>query len=139
MLTPLIAEVEGEMVAGLMLFHFDGVAWYLYGMSQPVHREKMPSYLLQWEAIRTAKEKGCQVYNLWGAPDTFDETDPLWGVYRFKRGLGGQVLRPIHAWDFPIRPWIFRLYSQAWPRIMDVIRSRGRSSTREDAREFRGG
>jgi lipid II:glycine glycyltransferase (peptidoglycan interpeptide bridge formation enzyme) len=139
MLTPLLAEVEGEMVAGLMLFHFGGMAWYMYGMSQPTHREKMPNYLLQWEAIRTAKEKGCVVYDLWGAPDTFDDNDPLWGVYRFKRGLGGQVVRHVGAWDLPLRPWMYRLYAQVWPRIMDAIRSRGRSSTRADARRFRDG
>ena len=139
MLTPLIAEVEGEMVSGLMLFHFGMTAWYLYGMSQPTHREKMPTYLLQWEAIRAAKEKGCTVYDLWGAPDVFDETDTLWGVYRFKAGLGGQVVRHIGAWDLPLRPWIYRLYAQVWPRIMDTLRSRGRSSTRSDVRRFRDG
>lgn len=138
-LTPLIAKVEGELVAGLMLFHFGRGAWYLYGMSQPAHREKMPNYLLQWEAIRTAKEKGCRIYDLWGAPDVFDKSDSLWGVYRFKRGLGGQVVRHIGAWDLPIRPWIYWLYAQVWPRIMDALRTRGRVSTREDASNFRGG
>jgi peptidoglycan pentaglycine glycine transferase (the first glycine) len=139
MLTPLVAEVGGEMAAGLMLFHFGGRAWYLYGMSQPAHREKMPTYLLQWEAIRTAKEKGCTVYDLWGAPDVFDENDSLWGVYRFKAGLGGRVVRHIGAWDLPIRPWMYKLYAQVWPRIMDTMRRRGRSGTQADARRFQDG
>ncbi len=30
------------------------------------------------------------VYDLWGAPDVFDESDSMWGVYRFKEGLGRQ-------------------------------------------------
>jgi lipid II:glycine glycyltransferase (peptidoglycan interpeptide bridge formation enzyme) len=138
-LTPLIAEVEEEMVSGLMLFHFGGMAWYLYGMSQPAHREKMPTYLLQWEAMRAAKAMGCTVYDLWGAPDVFEESDSLWGVYRFKSGLGGQVVRHIGAWDLPLRPWIYRLYAQVWPRIMDTLRWCGRSSTRADTRQFQDG
>ena len=50
----LIAEVAGEPIAGLFLFHFAGKAWYLYGMSRQAHRETMPNYLLQWAAMRRA-------------------------------------------------------------------------------------
>lgn len=131
MLTPLIAEVDGKPVAGLMLFRFGEKAWYLYGMSRTTHREKMPNYLLQWEAIRTAKQKGCIVYDLWGAPDVFDESDSLWGVYRFKRGLGGQAARHIGAWDLPLRPWTYKLYAHVWPRMMDLLRRRGRGRTQQ--------
>ena len=133
MLTPLIAEVDGEAVSGLMLFHFDGIAWYLYGMSRPVHREKMPTYLLQWQAIKTAKARGCRRYDLWGAPDEFTENDPLWGVFRFKDGLGGEVMRHIGAWDLPLRPWLYWLYTQFWPRLIELMRLRGDAETRKRA------
>ena len=55
MCVPLLAEVEGEAVAGLVLFAFARKAWYLHGMSRESHREKMPNYLLQWEAMRSGK------------------------------------------------------------------------------------
>ncbi|MEJ2487654.1 MAG: peptidoglycan bridge formation glycyltransferase FemA/FemB family protein [Anaerolineales bacterium] len=131
MLTPLIAEVEGNPVAGLMLFTFGKTARYIYGMSKDEHRNLMPTYLIQWEAIRLAKEKGCTVYDLWGAPDEFTPNDSMWGVYRFKKGLGGQVVRTIGAWDLPLRPWVFKLYSQVWPRVMGILRARGRAQTRQ--------
>ncbi len=38
---PLIAEVDGEPVAAVIIFRFAGKAWYLYGMSLEIHREKM--------------------------------------------------------------------------------------------------
>ncbi len=126
----LIAEVEGEPVAALLLFFFAGRAWYLYGMSREAHREKMPNYLLQWEAMKRAKALGCRVYDLWGAPDVFDESDSMWGVYRFKEGLGGEVVRTLGAWDYPARPWLYRLYTQTLPRILDVMRRRGKARTR---------
>jgi lipid II:glycine glycyltransferase (peptidoglycan interpeptide bridge formation enzyme) len=126
----LIAEVEGEATAGLVLFRFAGTAWYLYGMSRDLHREKMPNYLLQWKAICRAKEMGCQTYDLWGAPDEFSEADPLWGVYRFKEGLGGQSIRTIGAWDLPIQPLTYRLYTQTLPRLLNVLRRQGKDRTR---------
>ncbi|MCL4561905.1 MAG: aminoacyltransferase [Chloroflexi bacterium] len=127
----LIAEVEGEPAAAVVVFRFAGRAWYLYGMSRQVHREKMPNVLLQWEAIRRAKEAGCAVYDLWGAPDLFDPSDPLWGVYRFKEGLGGQVVRTLGAWDYPVQPWLYRLYTQTLPKALDIMRSRGRRRTQQ--------
>ena len=128
---PLIAEVDGGPVAALMLFWFAGRAYYIYGMSRSAHREKMPTYLLQWEAMRRAKTAGCAVYDLWGAPDVFNESDGMWGVFRFKQGLGGQVFRTLGAWDFTPKPMMYKLYSETLPRVLDVMRSRGKSRTKQ--------
>ena len=128
---PLIAEVAGEAVAAVIIYLFADKAWYLSGMSADAHREKMPNYLLQWEAIRRAKAAGCHVYDLWGAPEIFSESDPLWGVYRFKEGLGGKVVRTQGAWDYPLSPTVYRLYTQILPRFLDVLRRRGNERTRQ--------
>ena len=128
----LIAEVEGEPVAAIFVFYFAGRAYYLYGMSRAEHREKMPNHLLQWEAIRRAKRLGCRIYDLWGAPDELAETDPLWGVYRFKEGLGGEVARSAGAWDYPASRLWYPVYTHVVPRLLDVMRARGRRQVREE-------
>lgn len=131
MAQPLIAEVESQPVAAVIVFLFAGKAWYLFGMSRETHREKMPNYLLQWEAMRLAKARGCTRYDLWGAPDVFHEEDSLWGVFRFKEGLGGQVVRTLGAWDYPASPWMYTLYTRTLPKILDVMRRRGKEKTRQ--------
>lgn len=128
----LIAEVEDEPVAALFLFHFARRAYYLYGMSRLAHREKMPNHLLQWEAIRRAKRLGCDVYDLWGAPDRFEPEDSMWGVFRFKQGFGGEVIRTLGAWDYPASPFWYRMYTGVVPRVLEIMRSRGREKTRRD-------
>jgi peptidoglycan pentaglycine glycine transferase (the first glycine) len=128
---PLIAEVDGEPVGAVSMFYFAGQAIYLFGMSRQTHREKMPNYLLQWEAVRRAKALGCKVYNLWGAPDEFNDKDGLWGVFRFKEGLGGTVSRTIGAWDFTPNPLLYKMYTQVLPRVMDLMRARGKARTRQ--------
>ena len=129
---PLIAEVDNEPVAGIFLFMFAGRAYYVYGMSRDAHREKMPTYLLQWEAMKRAKAAGCALYDLWGAPETFDESDSMWGVYRFKEELGGRVVRALGAWDYaPNRLW-YKMYSEIIPRVLDVMRTRGKMKTRQN-------
>jgi peptidoglycan pentaglycine glycine transferase (the first glycine) len=179
---PLIAEVEGEAVAMVIIFHFPsaalrtspsaalrrgpstalrrgpsaalrrgpsavlragsstalrrgpstalragaGRAWYMYGASRAIHREKMPNHLLQWEAIQWAREQGCAVYDMWGAPDVLDESDLLWGVYRFKRGFGGEFVQHIGAWDFPVSRPGYWLYTTVMPRVLAAMRWRYR-------------
>jgi lipid II:glycine glycyltransferase (peptidoglycan interpeptide bridge formation enzyme) len=124
---PLIAAVDGQAVAGLILFRFADRAWYMYGMSSGLHREKMPNHLLQWEGMRWAKAQGCTVYDLWGAPDELNERDSLWGVYKFKEGLGADFAPHAGAHDFVVSRPGYWLYTQAMPRVLDVMRKRHRA------------
>ncbi len=125
MAEPLLAYVGDEVAAGLIVFYFSDRAWYLYGMSREVHREKMPNHLLQWRAIQRAKAHGCTVYDLWGAPDEFVPSDRLWGVYRFKQGFGAEVIYTIGAWDYPCHRGLYHLYLQVLPRFLSVWRMIG--------------
>jgi lipid II:glycine glycyltransferase (peptidoglycan interpeptide bridge formation enzyme) len=123
----LLAEYNGEALAGIMVFAFDGGAYYLYGASSDRHRNLMPAYALQWEAIRWARTQGCSTYDLWGIPDEvglapedyqhYHEVPAevparsgLWGVWRFKRGFGGRVVRYVGAWDYVYKPVAYKLY-----------------------------
>jgi lipid II:glycine glycyltransferase (peptidoglycan interpeptide bridge formation enzyme) len=84
----------------------------------------MPNHLLQWEAIRWASAQGLTTYDLWGAPDTFEEGDRMWGVWRFKEGFNGQVRHGLGAWDFAPSPGRYRLFTSALPRIRSLLRRR---------------
>jgi len=121
-----LAEYEGEPLAGLIAFRFGQRAWYMYGASTEKHRNVMPNHLLQWEAIRWAKSEGCTVYDMWGAPDVLSEDDPLWGVYRFKEGFGGQFVRHIGAYDYPVSRPLYWFYTVLMPRYLDLLRARHR-------------
>ena len=125
----LIAEVEDQPVGGLVLFYFAGVSRFMFGMSTEIARERMPNYLLQWEAMRLSKALGCHTYDMWGAPDNFNESDPLWGVYRFKEGFNGQVVRHLGGWDYTSQQGLYRLYTRTLPKILNVMRSRGKAAT----------
>jgi lipid II:glycine glycyltransferase (peptidoglycan interpeptide bridge formation enzyme) len=115
----LLSEFEGQPIASLMVFARGERAWYFYGASSDQYREFMPTYLLQWEAIRWARHRGCKIYDLWGVPD-YDEpflednfsmrSDGLWGVYRFKRGFGGELKRTIGPWDRVYNSLLYTMY-----------------------------
>jgi len=115
----LVAEYANRPLAALMVFGRGKRAWYFYGASTDEARNLMPTYLLQWEAMRWAKGRGCEEYDLWGVPDEEEGTleanfesrqDGLWGVYRFKRGFGGNLRRAAQAFDRVYNPLLYRLY-----------------------------
>lgn len=118
----ILAEHEGDILAGIMVFAVGDTAWYPYGASSNVKRNLMATYGVQWEAIQWAKSRGCTWYDFWGIPDEdeaaleaqFQErSDGLWGVYGFKRGWGGQIVRSPGAWDKVYNPLIYWAYKTA--------------------------
>ena len=115
----LVAEYEGKPLAALFVARHGNRACYLYGASTDEERNRMPTYLLQWEAMKWAKARGCEEYDLWGVPDEDEATleanfesrrDGLWGVYRFKRGFGGQLKRAAQAMDRVYNPLLYWAY-----------------------------
>jgi peptidoglycan pentaglycine glycine transferase (the first glycine) len=115
----LVAEYEGKPLAALFVARNANRAYYLYGASTDEERNRMPTYLLQWEAMKWAKARGCEEYDLWGVPDEDEATlesnfetrrDGLWGVYRFKRGFGGELKRAAQAMDRVYNPLLYWAY-----------------------------
>jgi peptidoglycan pentaglycine glycine transferase (the first glycine) len=117
-----MAAHEDDILAGIMVFAVGDGAWYLYGASSSVKRNLMATYGVQWQAIQWAKAKGCTYYDLWGIPDADEATleaefkersDGLWGVYGFKRGFGGDIVRSVGAWDKVYNSLVYTAYQTA--------------------------
>jgi lipid II:glycine glycyltransferase (peptidoglycan interpeptide bridge formation enzyme) len=118
----IMAEHEGDPLAGILVIGLGKTAWYPFGASADIKRNLMASYGVQWAAIQWARARGCHWYDLWGIPDAdeadleaqFQERgDGLWGVYGFKRGWGGQIVRSAGAWDYAYNPLVYNTYRAA--------------------------
>ncbi len=118
-----LAKHEGDALAGMLIFTLGDKYWYQYGASSSEKRNLMPMYLLQWEVMRWAKARGFAYYDMVAIPnpDNLNESDPMWGLYRFKSGFGGEVREFTGALDLTIRrarawawynfePWYYRFY-----------------------------
>lgn len=114
-------RAEGP-VAALLAMRFGPEAIYMYGASANRGREHMPTYLLQWEAVRWAKGHDCCIYDFWGIPDPpsedagEDEVSPintrsgLRGVYWFKKGFGGREIEYPGAYDYVYNPLLYKVW-----------------------------
>lgn len=116
----LIAQKDAQAIASHLVFHDTHAGFYLYsGATQPGLKVGA-NHLLQWHALQWAHQHGCTHYDFWGIPDTLGraallaeehqqqkaaleheaEQDPLIGVYRFKKGFGGTIVRYLPAYDY---------------------------------------
>ncbi len=99
----LVAEIDDFPLAAMFLIITGNRGSYLYGASTSEHRNLMATYALQWEAIKISKEKGCTQYDLFGVSPNPDPAHPLYGLYKFKIGFGGDLYHSMGCWDYPLQ------------------------------------
>jgi len=104
-----LADYNGQLLAGIFVGLMAKQAIYLYGASSNEQRQLMPNYLLQWEAIRSAKRQGATTYDFWGIPETDDQDEPMAGVHRFKSGWGGRITRFLGNYEYAYHPLAMQL------------------------------
>jgi len=104
----------------------------MYGASSNRQRNLMPNHLLQWSAIQWAKARGCETYDFWGIPDEIgldpsqadvahERSDGLWGVYRFKEGFGGSIVRYLGAYDCVYWKPVYALGMTVLPKLREAL------------------
>lgn len=97
----LIAYADGEPLAAMFLALSSHRATYLYGASSSERRNLMPTYALQWKAIQIAKANACIEYDMFGIAPRNEPSHPMYGLYKFKHGFGGQIFHQLGCWDYP--------------------------------------
>ncbi len=115
-----MAFCEGEPIAGTLAIWFGDKVWYLYGASSNNRRETMPNYMLQWEMIRWAIEKKCRIYDFRGVSGDLTEDNPLYGLYKFKKGFNSELVEFIGEFDLVISPFWYqtiKLATKAYSKV----------------------
>ena len=98
----LIAYYEGTPLAAMFLVLSSHRATYLYGASSSRMRNIMPTYALQWKAIQEAKAGKCYEYDMFGIAPNPNPSHPMYGLYKFKNGFGGEIFHQLGCWDYPL-------------------------------------
>ena len=98
-----LMEYEGMLIAGAVAIWYGDKVWYLYGASSNRERNRMPNYMMQWEMIQWAMEKGCRIYDFRGVTGDMEKTF-LEGLIRFKQGFGGEQVDFVGKMDMLFKP-----------------------------------
>jgi len=113
-----LAKHKGECLASAIIIFWQGIGFYHQGASKT---SKIPaSYLLQWEAIKEAKGRGCKIYNFWGVADARNikiskyRKHPWAGLTLFKKGFGGYEKEYLKTQDLPLsfKYWLTYIFEK---------------------------
>ena len=113
-------STKRKAIAGTLAIWYGDKVWYLYGASSNEDRNYMPNYLLQWEMIRWAVEKGCRVYDFRGVPGDVGEDHPLYGLVKFKRGFNGDYTEFVGEMDLVLSRFWYKTIEKTTKRFMSL-------------------
>jgi len=109
-----VAEYDNQIIAANIVIFYGDTAIYLHGASNDEYRNIMAPYLLQWQAIKDAKEAGCIKYDLGGVKINNKAGKSWEGVTRFKLGFSPNTV-PVEfpgCYDIivnPVKYWTYRI------------------------------
>lgn len=126
-----LARYEGGALAGAITFQFGKRTWYVYGASSNRHRNVMPNHILQWNMILAARESGSTVYDFRGISGDLNPDNPLYGLYRFKKGFGARVVEYLGEYDLPLNRFFYVLWRRGLP-LLRRVRARLGSGGRDE-------
>ena len=94
-------KYKGEVIASALVIFWSGIGFYHQAALDPKHHKIPIAYLLQWEAIKEAKRRGCKLYDFWGYVDP-KSRHPWAGPTLFKMGFGGKAYEYLKTQDLPL-------------------------------------
>jgi len=84
-----------------LVIFWQGTGYYHQAASLSKYAKLSIPYLLQWEAIKEAKKRGCGLYDFWGYVDPkINPNHPWAGPTLFKMGYGGEAKEYTHTQDY---------------------------------------
>jgi len=110
-----LGKYKGEVAAGALVVFYQGTGYYHQAASLSKYAKLSIPYLLQWEAIKEAKKRGCKLYDFWGYVDPkINPNHPWAGPTLFKMGYGGEAYEYVHTQDYVLSPkyWLTYIFEQ---------------------------
>lgn len=117
-----IEPFKGQEIylSGSIYLYYGNKAWYLYGASENILRDTMPNFAMQWSMICDSIDLGCDVYDFRGVSGDLNPENPLYGLYKFKKGFNGNFVEFIGEFDIVIDNGIYTLYKKAFPQFKKI-------------------
>lgn len=110
-------------VSGAVYIYYGGKGWYFYGASHNILRDTMPNFLMQWSMISDSIDLGCYMYDFRGVSGDLNPDNPLYGLYKFKKGFNGKFVEFIGEFELVIDSFVYKMFKTALPKFKAIRRS----------------
>lgn len=101
-------------LGGILFLIYKNEVLSLVGGSYKDFMEFQSAYTVHFEGMKYAINNNFERYNFYGITGNFDESNPLYGLYSFKRDFGGEVVELIGEFDLIVNKPRYLLYKFAF-------------------------
>ena len=103
---------NGDVITlgGILFLIYGNEVLSLVGGSYEKFMEFQSAYTVHFEGMKYALNNGYDRYNFYGITGDFNESNPLFGLYSFKRDFGGKVVELMGEFDLVVDKFYYLLY-----------------------------
>lgn len=116
-------DEEDIYISGAVYIYYGGKGWYFYGASHNILRDTMPNLIMQWSMISDSIDLGCYMYDFRGVSGDLNPDNPLYGLYKFKKGFNGKFVEFIGEYELVIDNLVYKMFKTALPKFKAIRRS----------------
>ena len=115
-LTKLIDEIkevkEDKMVlSSIITAKYGDKVWTIHGGNSSILRSLNSNYLIYYEIIKDAVEEGYKTIDFFGTSFNPSQDDPEYGIWLFKKRLGGEYTEFIGEFDYVFKKFVYKVFN----------------------------
>ncbi len=80
----------------------------------------MPNFLMQWSMIQDTIDMGGYMYDFRGVSGDLNPDNPLYGLYKFKKGFNGNFVEFIGEYDLVIDEFLYKMFKSLFPKFKEM-------------------
>ncbi len=110
-LTEIETIQEEELVlSSIITVEYNNYIWTVHGGNSSQLRWLNANYLIYYEIIKDAVKNNFTMIDFFGTTGDPNPNNPIYGIYLFKKRLGGTYTEFIGEFDYVVNPFIYRAY-----------------------------
>ena len=123
-----VNEVKEEkyVLSSIITAKYGDKVWTIHGGNSSLLRSLNSNYLIYFEIIKDAVDEGYKTIDFFGTSFNPSQNDPEYGIWLFKKRLGGEYTEFIGEFDYIFRPFTYKLFNLLIPihRKLSKIKSK---------------
>ena len=123
-----IEELKEEKypLSSIITAKYGNKVWTVHGGNSTLLRNLNANYLIYYEIIKDAIKEKYEVIDFFGTSYNPKETDPEYGIYLFKKRLGGEYTEFIGEFDYVFKKFMYFIFNKTIPLYRNIVKKKNK-------------
>ena len=128
-----IKEVKEDRIplSSIITAKYGDKVWTIHGGNHSMLRSMNSNYLIYFEIIKDAVEEGYKTIDFFGTSYNPSQDDPEYGIWLFKKRLGGEYTEFIGEFDYIYKKFIYRLFNILVPIHRKLAKKKSKKENKQ--------